>query len=198
MEQDHLVHLAPLRDEHVARYLALSDDPTLIATMGWEPFAQDEDARFMTYVESVTVPYIKSGRTVAFSIMSREEEMPVGYLSLKGIRSDSPGAEVGLAIMNGDYRGRGLGTEALRKAAVYAFTKLELSLLALTVFTDNVAAIRSYEKLGFTRTELLIDSWNLPDGTLADMWVMELYRRSSRLWCDPPPLGHDFLTQAQQ
>jgi diamine N-acetyltransferase len=77
--------------------------------------------------------------------------------------------------MDGRYRGRGLGTGALRLAAEHAFNELELSLLELTVFPDNVAAIRSYEKAGFVRTDILRDSWELPDGTLTDMWVMELY-----------------------
>ncbi len=200
MQHNPLVYLAPLRDEHVSRYLTLSADPILIATMGWEPFKQEEVHRFRAYMESITVPYMQSGGTVAFSIMSREDQTPVGYLSLKGIRNGNPGAEVGLAIMNSAYRGRGLGTEALREATEYAFAVLELSLLALTVFTDNLGAIRSYEKLGFTKTELLIDSWSLPDGTLADMWVMELYRRSGRTSgnrCDTPPSCLDSLSQAQ-
>jgi len=171
----------PLKDEHIARYLPFSHDPVLIATMGWQPFAPGEIERFRQYVENLTVPNMIGGCTIAFSIVANETGAPIGYLSLKGVRDNGPGAEVGIAIIDQSYRGRGLGTEALRQAADYAFQELDISVLALTVFTDNTPAIRSYEKLGFTRTELLMNSWTLPDGSLIDMWMMELYRPGNRL-----------------
>ena len=170
------VRLVPLEDDHIARYLPLSHDPVLIATMGWQPFESGEIERFRSYVSNFTVPNMAGGHTVAFSIVSTEDRVPVGYISLKGVRDGGAGAEVGLAIMDSRYRGRGLGTEALRQATTYAFENLELSLLELTVFPDNAGAIRSYEKVGFVRTDILRDSWELPDGALTDMWVMELYR----------------------
>lgn len=175
------IRLVPLEDEHIARYLALSSDPVLVETMGWKPFEPDEKERFLRYVENITVPNMAGGHTIALSIVTADEGKPIGYLSLKGVRDGGTGAEVGLAIMDKDYRGEGLGTEALRQATVYAFEELELSLLELTVFPNNAAAIRSYEKVGFVRTDILKESWQLPDGTLADMWLMELYRPSPEL-----------------
>ena len=83
-----------------------------------------------------------------------------------------------IAIMDAAYRGRGLGTEALRQAAEYAFRELEVSHLVLTVFPDNTPSMRSYEKLGFETTEILKESWELPDETFADMCVMELTREA--------------------
>lgn len=201
MRRDARVCLIPLRDEHIPGYLALSRDPVLVATMGWEPFAEEESARFRQYLQNVTVPYMKTGGAVAFSIVSTRDNTPVGFISLKGIHRACHGAEVALAIMNRDYRGHGLGTAALHQAATYGFTVLKLSLLALTVFADNTPAIRSYEKLGFIRTELLIGAWRMPDGTHRDMWVMELYRHSHMRACplsDVPLEGQNMLSQAQQ
>lgn len=175
------IRLVPLEKEHIAHYMALSGDPALVATMGWKPYGRGETERFLSYVGNLTIPCLRPGRTVAFSIVANETGAPIGYLSLKGVRDNGPGAEVGIAIMDQSYRGRGLGTEALRQAADYAFQELDISVLALTVFTDNTPAIRSYEKLGFTRTELLMNSWTLPDGSLIDMWMMELYRPGNRL-----------------
>lgn len=175
------IRLVPLEDEHIARYLSLSSDPVLVETMGWKPFDPDERERFLRYVENITVPNMAGGYTIPFSIVTADSGIPIGYLSLKGVRDGGTGAEVGLAIMDKEYRGRGLGTEALRQATVYAFGELELSILELTVFPDNAAAIRSYEKVGFVRTDILKESWELPDGTFADMWVMELYRPSPEL-----------------
>ena len=174
MEDEPPVRLAPLEDSHVARYLSLSADPVLIDTMGWKPFDPDDAERFLRYVENITVPYLMGGRTVALSIVSTADGTPIGYISLKGFRDGGTSAEVGIAIMDATYRGRGLGTEALRQAADYAFSELELSLLVLTVFPDNEPAIRSYEKAGFKKTELLKEAFEMPDETFADMWVMEL------------------------
>ena len=170
------IRLVPLEDEHIARYLPFSHDPILVASMGWRPFEAGEIERFRDYAGHLTVPNMAGGHTIAFSIMCAEDNMPIGYISLKGVRDGGAGAEVGLAIMDKRYRNRGFGTEALRQAAAYAFQELELSLLELTVFPDNARAIRSYEQVGFVRTDILRDSWELPDGTLTDTWVMELYR----------------------
>ena len=176
MEDEPPVRLAPLEDSHIARYLSLSADPVLIDTMGWKPFDPDERERFLRYVENITLPYLMGGRTVAMSIISTPDNTPIGYLSLKGVREGGTGSEIGLAIMDEDYRGRGLGTMALRQAAEYAFDEMELSVLVLTVFPDNEPAIRSYGKVGFKKTEILKESWLMPDGNYTDMWVMELSR----------------------
>ncbi len=176
MDDEPPVRLAPLEDSHVARYLSLSADPVLIDTMGWKPYDPDDAERFLRYVENITVPHLMGGRTVALSIVSTADGTPVGYLSLKGVREGGTGAEIGLAIMDKDYRGRGLGTIALRLAADYAFDELELSVLVLTVFPGNEPAIRSYEKVGFKKTELLKEAFEMADETFADMWVMELSR----------------------
>lgn len=178
-DEDSSVHLAWLEEEHIDRYLPLSDDPVLLETMGWKPFDPDEKDRFLNYVENTTVSFLMGGRTVALSIISNEDNTPIGYLSIKGVREGGTGAELGIAIMDKDYRGRGLGAEALRQAVNYAFHELELSVLVLTVFPSNVAAIRTYEKLGFRKTELLKESYELPDETFADMWLMELCRPST-------------------
>ena len=176
MEDEPPVRLAPLEDSHVTRYLPLSADPVLIDTMGWKPFDPDDAERFLRYVENITVPHLMGGRTVALSIVSTVDDTPVGYLSLKGVREGGTGAEIGLAIMDKDYRGRGLGTTALRQAAEYAFDELELSVLVLTVFPGNEPAMRSYERVGFKKTELLKEAFEMADETFADIWVMELSR----------------------
>lgn len=176
MEDEPPVRLAPLEDSHVSRYLSLSADPVLLDTMGWKPFDPDEQERFLRFVENITVTYLMGGRTVALSIISTQDSTPIGYLSLKGVREGGTGAEIGLAIMDKDYRGRGLGTMALRQAADYAFNELELSVLVLTIFPGNAPAMRSYEKVGFKKAELLQEAFEMPDETFADMWVMELSR----------------------
>jgi len=176
METESRVYLSPLQDEHIDRYMALSDDPELIDTMGWKPFGPDEKERFTRFSQVLTLPNLESGKALVFSIIKTFDNKAIGYTSIKGISETENRAEVGIAIMEREYRGQGYGTEALRHVVDYAFNKLDLILIGLTVFPSNQRAIRAYEKVGFQKTEILEDSWLLPDGGYADMWLMELSR----------------------
>jgi len=170
------VYLAPLEDEHIDHYMSLSDDPDLIATMGWRPFGPNEKERFIQCSQVLTLPNLDSDRVKVFSIICVTDDKAIGYVSVKGICETEARAEVGIAIMEREYRGQGFGTEALRQAVDYAFNKLGLKLLGLTVFPSNQRAIRAYEKTGFRKTQVLKDSWLLPSGEYTDMWLMELSR----------------------
>ena len=176
METKTRVYLSSLEDEHIDRYMSLSDDPELIVTMGWRPFTSDEKERFIQFSQVLTLPNLSGRKAIVFSIISTADEKAVGYVSIKGISEARGRAEVGIAIMDREYRGRGYGTEVLRQVVDYAFNELGLTLLGLTVFPSNHRAIRAYEKVGFRKVEVLEDSWLLPSGEYTDMWVMELSR----------------------
>jgi len=168
------VYLAPLEDKHIRRYMELSDDPELVATEGWRPFGIDEKERFLQTLRVLTLPYCDSGETIIFSIISAADDKAIGYVSIKGINEAKSSAELGIGIMEKEYRSQGYGTEALTLAVRYAFDKLQLALIGLTVFPFNKRAIRAYEKVGFKRKEVLEKSWLMPDGEYADMLLMEV------------------------
>ncbi len=163
-----------MEDEHIHHYMSLSNDPELIATMGWKPFRPNEKDRFIDFSRVLSLPNLKDGKVIVFSIILATNNKAIGYVSIKGINKAEGRAEVGIAIMDREYRGKGYGTEALKKAIDYAFNELGLTLLGLTVFPSNQRAIQAYEKIGFRRAELLKDSWLLPSGEYVDMLVMEL------------------------
>ena len=176
MKTETRVYLAPLEDEHIDHYMSLSEDLDLIATMGWRPFGPNEKERFIQFSQVLTLPDLDSDKVKVFSIISVAGDKAIGYVSIKGICETEARAEVGIAIMEREYRGQGYGTEVLKHVVDYAFKKLGLNLLGLTVFPSNQRAIRAYEKVGFRKTEFLQDSWLLPDGEYANIWVMELSR----------------------
>ena len=176
METEIKVYLSPLQDEHIDHYMVLSGDPELIATMGWRPFGPDEKERFTQFSRVLSLPNLEGGKAIVFSIINTSDNEAIGYTSIKGISETEARAEVGIAIMEREYRGQGYGTEALRHVVDYAFNELGLTLLGLTVFPSNQRAIRAYKKVGFRKTEVLENSWLLPNEEYADMWVMELSR----------------------
>lgn len=170
------VYLAPLQQKHIDRYIQLSGDAELIATMGWKPFGLGETDEFLQRVQAPTLPYCGDGKPTIFSIMKTPGDKAIGFVTINGINETMAAAEIGIAIMERAYRGQGYGTEALRLAAQYAFDELNLSLLGLTVFLTNRRAIRAYERVGFQKKGTLKRSWLMPDGEYVDMWLMELTR----------------------
>ena len=173
------VRLAPLVDEHISRYMQLSNDPELVLTMGWQPFGAEEKERFLKTIQVSTLPYNDNGQPITFSIISTAENKPIGYVCLKGINENTSSVELGIGIMEKEYRSQGYGTEALRLITRYAFDKLGLSLIGLTVFLFNKRAIKAYEKAGFSKRKVLKKSWLLTSGEYIDMLLMELTREST-------------------
>jgi len=172
--KDSKVYLSPIEESHIIRYMSLSDDPELISTMGWRPFNTDESDRFIRTAEVMTLPYCGNGQPVTFSIITIEGDLPIGYITLKGINQDRASAELGIAIMDNLYRSGGYGTDALNLAAGYAFKDMGMKIIGLTVFPSNVRAIKAYEKIGFKTTDVLENAWRMPDGQQLDMQLMEL------------------------
>ena len=173
MKTETRVHLSPIGDEHIKYYMSLSDDPELITSMGWKPFLPDEKGRFIDFTKVLTIDNSKDSESIVFSITSAIDNKAIGYVSIKGINKKEGYAEVGIAIIDKEYRGKGYGTEALKQAVDYAFNELGLTLLGLTVFPSNKRGIQAYERVGFRKTGLTV-AWLLPSEDSVDMLVMEL------------------------
>jgi len=77
----------------------------------------------------------------------------IGNCSLHTIRWDEGVAEVGIVLGEKDCWGKGYGPEALRLLLSYAFEELGLKKVVLHVHRENVRAIRSYKKVGFTEVQ---------------------------------------------
>jgi RimJ/RimL family protein N-acetyltransferase len=71
-----------------------------------------------------------------------------GSCELFGVEHLARSAEVGIAL-RAPARGRGLGTDALRVLVDFAFTRLNLRRVHLTVLADNAPAVASYTRVGF-------------------------------------------------
>lgn len=71
-----------------------------------------------------------------------------------------------IGILDPEALGKGLGTEAIRAIAEFAFDKLGLHKLSMRVLAFNTRAIRAYERVGFIReglereSALIGDTWH--------------------------------------
>lgn len=87
---------------------------------------------------------------ILFAIYERATMHPIGVTNLHSVEYRHRTAEFVIFIGEPDARGKGYGTETARLMLDYAFTALGLHNVMLAVYAYNPAAIRTYEKAGFT------------------------------------------------
>ncbi len=97
------------------------------------------------------VKWMETERPDAFNflIRARDDDKPLGFIGLNGIRWNHGDTFVGIGLGEREYWGKGYGTDAMRVILRYAFTELNLHRVSLSVFEYNPRAQRAYEKCGF-------------------------------------------------
>lgn len=92
---------------------------------------------------------------VLFAIRLAQTGELIGTCQLHAIHPVHRSAELQIRLGSPSERGKGYGTDAVRLLLDFAFKDLNLRRVYLHVFSTNLAAIRVYEKAGFTREGLL-------------------------------------------
>ncbi|MFN8699135.1 MAG: GNAT family N-acetyltransferase [Flavobacteriales bacterium] len=108
---------------------------------------------FPSNMESLKA-YIASVTThkdcVILAVCDRSTSKHIGNVKLDRIDWISGTCELGILIGSADHRGKGIGTEVCGMMIRYAFQTLNLRKVLLAVYSNNPAAMRAYEKAGFT------------------------------------------------
>jgi RimJ/RimL family protein N-acetyltransferase len=89
-----------------------------------------------------------------FAIETHEGDL-IGGCDLTHISWEDRRAQLGLAIGEKGYWGKGYGTDATWTLVRFGFEEMNLNRVQLFVYADNVRAIRCYEKLGFVHEGVL-------------------------------------------
>ena len=95
-----------------------------------------------------TREHAESDGSAAVSFVVAVDGQVAGSVVLFRIDAYARHAELGIAL-SPDFRGRGVGTEAVRQLTAFAFERHNLRRVHLEVLASNAAAIRAYEKAGF-------------------------------------------------
>ena len=112
------------------------------------------------------------------SLVACVESEVVGQLSLQTFPTRPRRRHVGhigMAVRD-DWQRKGAGTALMRAAIDLADKWLNLTRLELEVYTDNEAAIRLYEKFGFT-IEGTLAQHSFRDGRYVDSHLMARLRK---------------------
>ncbi|MFI1866544.1 GNAT family N-acetyltransferase [Streptomyces jumonjinensis] len=108
-----------------------------------------------------------------FGIEATDDARLIGLVRLRGAEPETGCAELDVYLGEKEYWGRGFATDAMRTACRYGFEDMRLHKITLTVVTENHAARRVYEKVGFV-TEGRLRQVFRRDGRWYDMFTMGL------------------------
>jgi RimJ/RimL family protein N-acetyltransferase len=104
-----------------------------------------------------------------------EAGIHIGWVDLKNIDSLNKHAELGIAIGNKEYWGKGYGHAAMKEMLFWGFNKLHLNKIWLRVEVDNEKAIHSYKQIGYVEEGILRQD-RLRKGTYVDRLRMSILK----------------------
>ena len=158
------LRFSPFGEEHVEAYQRMVADPdiqrfTLVPNepppdyvRGW--LARNEQGR-------------RDGKSEAFAVVDPSDGSLLGVGVGFEIDRDAGSAELGY-VVGPEARGRGVGTEILRRLTRWAFDELGLFRVELLISTDNEASQRVAEKCGYTHEGTLRQLYGGPGKERSD------------------------------
>lgn len=104
-----------------------------------------------------------------------EEGIHIGWIDFKNIDNLNKHAELGIAIGDKSYWGKGYGLSAMNEMLIWGFTQLELNKIWLRVEIDNENAIKSYKNMGYVEEGILRQD-RLRNGEFVDRLRMSILK----------------------
>ena len=104
-----------------------------------------------------------------------EQGKHIGWADLKNMDKLNKHAELGIAVGNKNYWGRGYGLSAMREMLTWGFIELELNKIWLRVEIDNEKAIKSYKRMGYVEEGILRQD-RLRNGEYVDRLRMSIIK----------------------
>lgn len=141
------VRLAAIREDDIATLISWDDNQAFMRLMTSSPAYPRSELEQREWWQA----RLKSKDDFHLAIRLKADNQLIGTLSITQIEWNHQSAWISIGIGDAEARGRGYGGEAMRLALVFAFDELSLHRLSLSVFGYNTAAIRMYERLGWTR-----------------------------------------------
>ena len=89
---------------------------------------------------------VESDNNLFLAIISLPDHKHIGNVRLGPIDFDSKVCKYSMMIGDVNYHGKGLGTKIVKACISFVFNELKMKKFFLDVLSDNIAAIRTYEK----------------------------------------------------
>ncbi|HWI48129.1 MAG TPA: GNAT family protein [Rummeliibacillus sp.] len=127
-------------DKEVTKHLNMPDY--------YPPFSKDETRKWIEMCINKTNGYDQK------AILDQASNQ-IGWIDLKNIDLLNKHAELGIAIGDKKYWGKGYGLAAMNEMLKYGFNQLDLNKIWLRVEVDNEKAIKSYKRIGYVEEGIL-------------------------------------------
>lgn len=127
-------------------------------------------------------------RTDRYDAVIEADGKPVGLIGLLSIDHKHKKAEYYITLGERDYLGKGVAHRATKLLLDYAFGELGLNRIYLYTETENLSAVKSYEKIGFQREGVLKNDL-FSKGRFVDRYIYAITKKD---------YFHDFDTPIQK
>ncbi|KSU63183.1 acetyltransferase [[Bacillus] enclensis] len=114
----------------------------------YPPFSMEETRNWINMCINKTNGYEQKA-------IVTEEGTHIGWIDLKHIDHLNKHAELGIAIGDKAYWGKGYGLAAMKEMLQWGFNELGLNKIWLRVEVDNEKAIKSYLRMGYVEEGIL-------------------------------------------
>nr|WP_317357351.1 GNAT family protein [uncultured Tyzzerella sp.] len=134
---------------------------------GWIPHSSKEDTSLILNM------FINDKNT--FAIVYKNNNKVIGSISLSRdkLRTTTNSKSLGY-VLSKKYWGKGIMTEVVKKILEYAFLNLNLDIISVSHFTDNIASKKVIIKNGFIYEGTLRNSFLLYNGKIKDKCIYSL------------------------
>lgn len=120
--------------------------PSVTEYLTWSPHASvDETREYLTYVGQ----RYRTGDFYDWSVVSVSDGRMIGTCGFTSFNCHADSAEIGY-VLNPDYQGQGLATEAVRRVLAFGFEELNLHRIEARFMEGNDASRRLMERVGMT------------------------------------------------
>ena len=138
-------------------------------------FTMDDDRDY----ESVVKEYIDCDRKDAFLQMTltlKPNEGPIGRLVISNINERNDSLKIArIYIANPEHRGKGYGTEAMKKVLEYVFLNLHMERVTITILPKSKTAEYFFDSLGF-KDEGILRNAGKKNGRYFDLQLKSMIR----------------------
>jgi RimJ/RimL family protein N-acetyltransferase len=140
------INLRPLKESDFESFLKWHSDKDIRFLTTMHPFLVTEKSE-KTWFESILND--TSNKKILYVVEDKEKKRPIGYFQLVDINYINRNASLGIVIGEKEFQGKGLGIEIMELGINYGFKYLSLNKISLLVLSENIPAIKLYNKLNF-------------------------------------------------
>ena len=145
LETDRLI-LRGMRVSDAADMYAYARRPSVTEYLTWDPHTSESMTReYLTYVGQ----RYRTGDFYDWSVICRADGHMIGTCGFTSFNCPADSGEIGY-VLNPDYQGQGLATEAVRRVLDFGFTELGLHRIEAHFMEGNDTSLRLMERVGMT------------------------------------------------